>query len=88
MAALCPRCELHPPRRLQGARTGRPSLCAACFHAAQLTHCRTYNARRKAANLAQRVRVLDDLPAAEIDRRFALALALIRRRTWTSDSSL
>lgn len=69
---ICPRCQQDPPRMRPRSVMGRVPLCQRCFDA------------RWAHEYAQRAARSDDIPAAEIERRFQVALQQIRSRTWTS----
>lgn len=89
--SFCPRCRQRPPRLFYGARAKQPSLCQLCVEDARREHWRTYNRKRQALKDIARIgavvpRVHDDIPAAEIERRFQHALLTIRRQRWTAHS--
>jgi hypothetical protein len=97
MTELCPKCQQAPPRRPWAGR-GRVAECVACWRLNRQAHSKAVS-RRRSIRLAQaRARgpliVLprepvcrahnDDLTAAEIERRYQIALKQIRSRAWTS----
>jgi ribosomal protein S26 len=65
---MCPRCGLNPPRYWVPRHVAQLPMCLSCYTASrQLMY------QRQALHC-------DDLPPAEIERRFTAALAQIRRR--------
>ena len=72
---LCPRCGLRPSNRTYRLR---PVFCRECARDVRMRRW-----RQRAAS-ARKAETIDDIPAADIERRYQAALAQIRRQRWTS----
>ena len=70
---MCPICH-GPSRRTMTGRGRQPVLCVSCL----ANQWKRQHAKRK----LRPSRVSDDIPADEIERRYQVALAEIRRQRW------
>lgn len=77
----CSKCGVNPPRYPPPRQGGTVPLCEACFLG------RTEDRNSDKTRWPSSARSYDDLPAAEIERRFQAALKQIRSRAWTLDSA-